>query len=56
MVFPTVYPPPPNTTNYYIAGYSIFFIVMIVYISILFIRYRNLKNEYDLLIELDQES
>ena len=52
----TVYPPPPDTTNYYIAGYAVFFIVMILYISILYIRSRNLKGEYDLLMELDQES
>lgn len=47
---------PAETTGYFIAGYAVFFIVMIVYISILYIRNRNLKNEYDLLIELYQES
>ena len=52
----TVYPPPADTTNYYIAGYAVFFIVMVVYISVLYIRNRNLKNEYELLMELVQES
>jgi len=56
MVFFTVYSQFPDTTNYYIAGYAVFFIVMIVYILILYIRNRNLKNKYDLLIKLYQES
>lgn len=46
---------PADTTNYYIAGYAVFFIVMITYITILIIRNRNLKQEYDLLMELDRD-
>ncbi len=46
---------PANTTSYYIAGYAVFFVVMVIYITILFIRNRNLKQEYDILVKLDQE-
>ena len=46
---------PADTNGYYIAGYAIFFIVMGLYLASLFIRDRNLKQEYELLIELDQE-
>jgi hypothetical protein len=47
---------PADTTAYYVAGYAVFFTVMILYLASFFIRHRNLKQEYDLLIELDQES
>jgi len=46
---------PVDTNSYYIAGYAIFFIVVGLYLASLFIRDRNLKQEYELLIELDQE-
>jgi hypothetical protein len=46
---------PADTNGYYIAGYAIFFIVMILYLGSIFIRDRNLKQEYELLVELDQE-
>jgi hypothetical protein len=46
---------PADTTNYYIAGYAVFFTVMTLYLASMFIRNRNLKKEYDLLVELDQE-
>ena len=52
----TVYPPPPDTTNYYIAGYAVFFVIMILYIAVLVSRNRNLKQEYELLKQLDQDS
>lgn len=46
---------PADTTGYYIAGYAIFFIVMILYLASLYIRNRNLRQEYALLLELDEE-
>ena len=46
---------PVDTNGYYIAGYAIFFGVMILYLASLFIRNRNLKQEYQMLIDLDQE-
>ncbi len=47
---------PAETTGYYIAGYVIFFLVMGLYLVSLFIRARNLKQEYELLLELDEEA
>ena len=46
---------PINTDGYYFAGYAVFFTVMAIYLSILVVRQRNLKAEYELLIELDNE-
>ena len=43
-----------ETSNYYIAGYAIFFTVMALYLASLFIRNRNLQQEYKLLVELDE--
>jgi len=46
---------PVNTDGYYIAGYAVFFTVMAIYLAVLVVRNRNLKQEYELLVELDQE-
>ena len=43
-----------ETSNYFIAGYAIFFTVMALYLASLFIRTRNLQQEYELLVELDE--
>jgi len=55
MIFFSLLNAPANTTAYYIAGVAIFFTVMIIYLASLYIRTQNLKKEYDLLVELDQE-
>lgn len=47
---------PAETTHYFIAGYVIFFTVMALYLASFFVRNRNLKQEYALLEELDQEA
>lgn len=46
---------PADTTGYYVAGYIIFFAVMGIYLASLFIRSRNLQQEYELLVELAEE-
>jgi hypothetical protein len=46
---------PAETTRYMIAGYSVIFSVMFIYIVSLFIRNRNLKRDLDLLNELEQK-
>jgi hypothetical protein len=46
---------PADTNGYYIAGYAVFFTVMTIYLAVLFMRNRNLQQEYELLKELDQE-
>ena len=47
---------PADTTGYYIAGYVIFFVVMTLYLLRLFLRDRNLKREYELLVDLEKEA
>jgi len=47
---------PINTDGYYIAGYAVFFTVMAIYLAVLFMRNKNLKQEYELLKELDEEN
>ncbi|MFN2149965.1 MAG: hypothetical protein ACK2T5_00115 [Anaerolineales bacterium] len=46
---------PAETTNYYIAGYVIFFIVISLYLASFFVRNRNLKQEYALLKDLERD-
>jgi hypothetical protein len=45
---------PANTINYFIAGYAVFFTVMSLYLASLFIRYRNLKQDLEVLQEMEQ--
>ncbi|MBN1666030.1 MAG: hypothetical protein JW862_03050 [Anaerolineales bacterium] len=47
---------PAETTNYFIAGYTIIFLVMGLYVASYFIRFRNLRQEIQLLEELHQEN
>ena len=47
---------PAETTSYYIAGYAILFTVMGLYLASFFVRFRNLRQEIELLQELDGES
>jgi hypothetical protein len=47
---------PAETTNYYVAGYALFFTVMALYLVSFFVRNRNLKQEYALLEELECEN
>ena len=46
---------PPDTSEYMIAGYTIAFAIMLVYVASLFIRYRNLNRDLSLLEEMDKE-
>lgn len=46
---------PPDTSEYMIAGYAISFLVMGIYIASLYIRTRNLRQEEQILEELDRE-
>ena len=47
---------PAETTNYFIAGYAIFFTVMALYLVSFYVRNRNLRREYALLEELESEA
>ncbi|MBU0510390.1 MAG: hypothetical protein KKD28_01480 [Chloroflexi bacterium] len=44
---------PPDTLHYFIAGYVVFFSVMAIYLGSLIVRYRNLKQNLELLEGLD---
>jgi hypothetical protein len=46
---------PAETWNYFLLGYGICFGVMGLYLVSYFVRFRNLKQEYELLQELDTE-
>ncbi len=47
---------PLNTINYFIAGFVVIFGSIGIYIASLVIRWRNLKNEDDILKEVDSEA
>jgi hypothetical protein len=45
----------PNTSAYMIAGYAIFFAVMVIYLASLSIRWRNLNQDLRMLEEMEKE-
>jgi hypothetical protein len=46
---------PPDTSQYMIAGYVISFVVMILYVASLVIRFRNLNRDRSMLEEMDKD-
>jgi hypothetical protein len=44
---------PPDTSQYMVAGYAVAFGVMLIYVTSLFIRFRNLKRDLAALEELE---
>jgi hypothetical protein len=46
---------PAETTRYLVAGYTVIFSVMSLYIISLFVRTRNLKRQLEMLRELELE-
>jgi hypothetical protein len=46
---------PANTTSYMIAGYTIIFGVMLIYLISLLIRQRNLNKDLEVLEEIQVE-
>ncbi|HLA98877.1 MAG TPA: hypothetical protein VJL34_10520 [Anaerolineales bacterium] len=45
----------PDTTNYLILGYFVFFTVMVIYLFSLYWRSRSLKQDVELLEELERQ-
>lgn len=45
----------PDTSNYMILGYGVFFLVMFVYLGSMLLRYRNLKQDLEVLDEMDKQ-
>ena len=46
---------PAETTRYMIAGYSVIFTVMFLYVISLILRRRNLKRDLEILNEMEQK-
>ncbi|MDT8897835.1 MAG: hypothetical protein ACPLUL_05330 [Thermanaerothrix sp.] len=46
---------PANTVNYFIAGYIVIFSAMLAYLISLVVRWRNLRQDEDLLMQLEAE-
>lgn len=46
---------PANTTGYMIAGYTVIFGSMLVYLVSLFLRARNLTQDYETLKDLENK-
>ena len=43
----------PDTANYMIGGYAVFFVVMILYLGSMLMRHRSLKQDMQVLEEID---
>lgn len=46
---------PAETTNFMVAGYVVIFGVMLIYLASLYIRRRNLRQDLEMLQELDNK-
>jgi hypothetical protein len=46
---------PANTLNYMIAGYAVFFLVLAVYLVSLVVRWRNLRQDEEMLEQVERE-
>jgi hypothetical protein len=46
---------PADTLNYFIAGYSVIFGVMLIYLVSLIVRFRNLRQDEKTLEEMEEE-
>jgi hypothetical protein len=46
---------PANTLSYMIAGYAVIFTVNIVYLASLIIRWRNLRQDQEMLEQMDHD-
>lgn len=44
----------PDTSGYMIAGYAAAFLVLAVYVASLYLRNRNLKQDMDMLTEMEK--
>ena len=48
--------PTPDTSQYLILGYAVFFLVSAIYLASLVIRNRNLKRDLETLEEMDRKN
>jgi hypothetical protein len=47
---------PAETTGYMIAGYSVIFVVLAIYLVSLYIRGRNLRRDQEMLEQMEKET
>jgi CcmD family protein len=55
MINTLIFQAPAETTRYLIAGYTVIFGIMLLYVVSLVVRSRNLKREIETLKQLDEE-
>ena len=48
-------PGPADTLNYMLAGYTVFFVVLIAYLVSLVLRWRNLRQDEAMLAQIEDE-
>jgi hypothetical protein len=46
---------PADTLSYFIAGYVVIFSIMLVYLTSLIVRYRNLRQEEEVLMTMEEK-
>jgi hypothetical protein len=46
---------PANTLNYMVAGYAVIFTVLVIYLASLVIRWRNLRQDQEMLEQIEKE-
>lgn len=46
---------PADTLNYMIAGYAVIFVVMVFYLASLVVRWRNLRQDEEMLEQVEQQ-
>ncbi len=46
---------PANTISYFAAGYAVIFGIMLIYLVSLIVRWRNLRQEEQILAELEKK-
>lgn len=46
---------PADTLSYMVMGYAVIFVVLLVYLASLIIRYRNLRQDEAILEDLEKE-
>jgi len=46
---------PANTVSYFVAGYVVIFVALGIYLASLIIRWRNLKQDEAMLMQLEEK-
>jgi hypothetical protein len=46
---------PANTVSYFVAGYVVIFVSLAIYLASLIIRWRNLKQDEAMLMQLEEK-